>query len=306
MFYRRLWAGIGFALLAASTSSQAQLFRAYVASTGNDANPCSVTAPCRLLPRALTTVADGGEIWMLDSANYNTAPVAIAKSVTILAVPGAVGSVVANGGDAIDVNGAGVKVTLRNLVILPLAASASGVVLVAGDRLTLEGCLISGLTSGAGVSITANARLRVIDSVVRDNATGILVDGGATAEVARTKIAGNTSAGIQVNAPGGTTTAILSDTVLSQNLHGAYATSNGGNARIYATRVTASRNSSTGFFSEAVSGTTVVAVGGSMVVDNANGLVQSGAGAVIRTLGDNHVSRNTVDVTGVLTPLAPR
>ena len=38
---------------------------------------------------------------MLDSANYNTGPVNVTKSVTILAVPGALGSVVATGGDAI-------------------------------------------------------------------------------------------------------------------------------------------------------------------------------------------------------------
>jgi hypothetical protein len=47
------------------------------------------------MPAALAAVADGGQIWMLDSANYNTSPVVIAKSVSILAVPGAVGSLVA-------------------------------------------------------------------------------------------------------------------------------------------------------------------------------------------------------------------
>jgi hypothetical protein len=61
----------------------------------------------------MAPAADGGEIWMLDSANYNTGPVAITKSVTILAVPGALGSVLATGGNAIDIATAGVKVALR-------------------------------------------------------------------------------------------------------------------------------------------------------------------------------------------------
>jgi len=74
--------------------AHAQLFRAYLASDGNDGNPCTLYAPCRLLPAALNAVADGGEIWMLDSANYNTSTVVISKSVSILAVPGVVGSVV--------------------------------------------------------------------------------------------------------------------------------------------------------------------------------------------------------------------
>jgi hypothetical protein len=71
------------------------------------------------LPAALAAVADGGEVWMLDSANYNVAPVNISKSVTILAVPGAVGSVVATAGHAININTVGVKVVLRNLTIVP-------------------------------------------------------------------------------------------------------------------------------------------------------------------------------------------
>ena len=84
-----------------SATAQAQLFRAYLASVGNDANPCTLAAPCRLLPAALTAVASGGEIWMLDSANYNSGTVTIGKSASILAVPGAVGSIVAlNGGPA--------------------------------------------------------------------------------------------------------------------------------------------------------------------------------------------------------------
>jgi hypothetical protein len=74
------------------------LFRAYLASDGSDASPCTLGAPCRLLPAALAAVADGGEIWMLDSANYNAGQVDVTKSVAILAIPGALGSVVATGG----------------------------------------------------------------------------------------------------------------------------------------------------------------------------------------------------------------
>jgi len=82
-------------LLLLSPAAHAQIFRAYVASYGNDANPCTVNAPCRLVPAALNAVASGGEIWMLDSANFNTATVDINKSVSVLAIPGQVGSIVA-------------------------------------------------------------------------------------------------------------------------------------------------------------------------------------------------------------------
>src|SRR3982750_3555908 len=71
--------GVVLATLGAlSCASHAAIFRAYLSAHGNDSKPCTVSDPCRLLPAALNVVADGGEIWMVDSANFNTAPVSIA------------------------------------------------------------------------------------------------------------------------------------------------------------------------------------------------------------------------------------
>jgi hypothetical protein len=141
----------------ASFPAQAQVFRAYVASAGSDANPCSLQQPCRLLPAALTAVADGGEIWMLDSANYNTSQVNVTKSVTILAIPGAVGSVVATaGGDAININAAGAKVTLRNLAIVHLTSSNHGINFAQGTQLGVSDCEIANI-QGSGIYVSAPA-----------------------------------------------------------------------------------------------------------------------------------------------------
>src|SRR5258706_14278361 len=122
MKYRKMIRGatVFVATLVSCTAVQAAgLFRAYLASSGNDANPCTLTQPCRLLPAALTAVADGGEIWMLDSANYNAAQVNITKSVSILAIPGAVGSVVAtSGGHAVRLHAAEVRGILGNLGVV--------------------------------------------------------------------------------------------------------------------------------------------------------------------------------------------
>lgn len=59
------------AALFLSSGAHAQLFRAYLALNGSDANPCTLPQPCRLLPAALNAVASGGEIWLLDSAGNN-------------------------------------------------------------------------------------------------------------------------------------------------------------------------------------------------------------------------------------------
>src|SRR5687767_14591395 len=101
-------------------AAHSQAFRAYLSAAGSDANPCTLADPCRLLPRALEAVASGGEVWILDSANYNTAAVTVTKSVSILAVPGALGSLVTTFGPAIESHTPDVSLALRNLVFVPL------------------------------------------------------------------------------------------------------------------------------------------------------------------------------------------
>src|SRR4051794_14499929 len=111
------WNWLVMLVLCGPVAAQAQIFRAYLASSGNDANACTVAAPCRLLPAALAAVIDGGEIWMLDSANFNTGTVYITKSVSILAVPGQIGSIIAVGGQrALQIDTPDLHVGLRNLV----------------------------------------------------------------------------------------------------------------------------------------------------------------------------------------------
>ncbi len=208
-------------LLVAATA-HAQLFRAYLAPSplGNDANPCTLPAPCRLLPAALTAVASGGEIWMLDSANYNTAQVEITKSVTILAVPGAVGSVVSTtGGNALRVGVAGLKVALRNLVIVPLPGTGGvgGIAMPANSSLTIENCLIANLP-GAAVRAFGGGTLRITDSTLRDNlGGGIVISNGVRGTITRATVSGNGNTGIfvYVTVAGTDTVVDIADSTIS-------------------------------------------------------------------------------------------
>jgi hypothetical protein len=60
--------------------------------------------------------------------------------VTILAVPGQVGSIVATGSaNALTIDAAGVVVTLRNLVIIGLGTSVDGIEFKQGWALLVEG-----------------------------------------------------------------------------------------------------------------------------------------------------------------------
>jgi hypothetical protein len=293
-------------------SAQAQgLFRAYLASGGLDSNPCTVASPCRLLPAALAAVTDGGEIWMVDSANYNTATVSITKSVTILAVPGAVGSVVSISGAAIAASTPGTSVALRNLVIVPLpgGGGTGGIQVSGAAKLVVEGSVISGHTS-EGISVNSQTAVQITNCIIRNNGiNGVALFGGATAEISGSKFLNNTQAGVRVFANSLLlTSAVISDSVLSANANGldVEATVSGAIARASVTRSTLSDNVGNGVIVFAASGaTSVVTVGGNMITANGKAFALIGAGATIESPGNNTASQNTNASTGAITPLTP-
>src|SRR5215210_78546 len=62
--------------------AQAQATRTWVSGVGDDANPCSRTAPCKTYAGAISKTAAGGEISTLDPGGFG-APTTITKSITI-------------------------------------------------------------------------------------------------------------------------------------------------------------------------------------------------------------------------------
>jgi hypothetical protein len=287
------------AALLLPAAAQAQLFRAYLAPTGLDTNPCTLAAPCRLLPAALAAVASGGEIWMLDSANYNSGTVNITKSVTILAVPTALGSVVASGGSAISIATAGVKVALRNLVIVPVpgAGGIHGVFMSAGTSLTVENCVIANLPQ-VGILVDALAILRVADTTIRDNGSyGIALLNGARGTVTRSAVSGNASHGIYVTGTTSATltTADIADTTVDGNAIGIYAWSQNASATVEVS-VHDSRavgNAVYGAAAQSAFGAAAkLSASNNMISNNGNGIAASSTGSKV-WLSGNTVTDNT-------------
>lgn len=166
-----LFASIAAAATVAAPHATAANFRSYLSLSGSDANPCTLPAPCRLLPAAIAATNDGGEVWMLNSANYNTGPVTITQGIKILAIPGEVGSIVGNGGDGLIINAPGKDVTLRNLVILNLAGGMNGVNIVDAGAVHIEKTTIHDFSSTAGACVLlatmASVRVYIDDSFMR-------------------------------------------------------------------------------------------------------------------------------------------
>jgi len=68
-------------LLASAATARAQATRTWVSGVGDDANPCSRTAPCKTFAGAISKTAAGGEINVLDPGGFGG--VTITKSITI-------------------------------------------------------------------------------------------------------------------------------------------------------------------------------------------------------------------------------
>src|SRR5881275_242893 len=86
-------------LVAASASAQAT--RTWVSGVGDDANPCSRTAPCKTFAGAISKTATGGIIDALDPGGFGA--VTITKSIEIDGA-GTLASILASGTVGVNVN----------------------------------------------------------------------------------------------------------------------------------------------------------------------------------------------------------
>jgi hypothetical protein len=302
------------ATLLFASGAHAQAFRAYIASGGNDANPCTLQAPCRLMPAALAAVANGGEIWMLDSANYNTGTVTITKSVSILAVPGAVGSLLAIADTpAISIPAAGLRVGLRNLVITNLTgnfgANSHGVRMDGASSVTIESSLLANLP-GDGVRVIGGGTLKIVNSTLRDNGSrAVRLINGPTATIANTQMIGNGGGVLAGGNEAASTTVTIVDSLISGGFRGV---SLGGDpvAGIHI-RATIARSTIEGtdigllIQSTDPGSSSEADVGGSVIVNNLQAWGISDTGARILSLGNNLVSGNADPSQGTLTSLLP-
>src|SRR5271170_5602077 len=140
-----LLALVGMLLLVQPASAQAS--RTWVSGVGDDANPCSRTAPCKTFAGAISKTSAGGEIDALDPGGFGA--VTITKAITLDGGGGQVASILVSGTNAINVNaGASDVVILRNLRINGILNSGSpgltGVAVNSAGKVVIEKCDIFG------------------------------------------------------------------------------------------------------------------------------------------------------------------
>jgi hypothetical protein len=276
-------------VFAFASIAEAQATRTWVSGVGDDANPCSRTAPCKTFAGAISKTAVNGEINCLDPAGYGA--VTITKSITI-DCEDTQGSILASLTNGVIINVTSATdtkkaVKLRGLSINGAGNGINGVRILAANSVHMDEVVVDGFTQhGVSVeTVTANFKLTVDSCNFRSNAgNGIntfIIAGNAVVSVSNSVFASNATG---VNLSSGTK-ASVSDSAIHGNTTGLLA--------FQATLGIADCNISNNTTGISASTGGVVRVMGSMVTGNGTGL--NVAGGTITSFQSNILSGNTVD-----------
>jgi hypothetical protein len=258
-----LWAGL----------AGAQASRTWVSGVGDDANPCSRTAPCKTFAGAISKTAPGGEIDALDPAGYGA--VTITKAITIDGGGGQVASVLVSGtnGIVVSANASTDVVILRNLRINGIGTGLNGIQFLSGKALGVENCVVFGFTQN-GINIASSGgRVWITNSDVNNNAG----HGVSVVSTAATSVS-------------------IDHSRLELNNFGVLA---GSNSKVTVTNSSSSLNAF-GFVAQPAAGTGELDIQNSTASLNTNAGVFSGGGAGIATTRIANVSIFGNTVTGIV------
>jgi len=265
----------------AAAPAHAQATRTWVSGVGDDANPCSRTAPCKTFAGAISKTATGGEINVLDPGGFGG--VTITKSITISS-EGFEAGVLVSGTNAIIINATTTSnVVLRGLDIEGLGTGLDGIKVLGGlGSLHVEKCTINNFrgTNGSGIeiatSLAGTTHVFIKDTIVRNNGQG-------------------TGGGIFLNpGAGATVKASLDNVRMEFNIFGLKAQGTGTTVT-EVTHSIANGNSAAGF--SAINAAAALNIENSMAANNATGIVCSNA--TVRVGGSSIFGNTTaVSVTG--------
>jgi hypothetical protein len=279
--------------IAGEASAAAQ--RTFVASTGNDANPCSLASPCRGFAAAMAQTLGGGEVIVLDSAGYGA--VTISQSVSIIAPPGVYAGISVISGTGITVNAAGAKVTLRGLTINALGGT-TGVSVAAVGTLYIDRLTISGFSTGLSANVSAASTINILQSAFRDNGTGATFSSSAgtlAVSIEGSVLERNTANGASFT--NNTAGAIVGSLIAGGGV-GVNANAASGTSKVEIRDSNINDNTSAGVNAGPAAGTNTVSVVSSVVSGNSVGLQVAGGTNEVYS-SDSTITRNA---TGLSAP----
>lgn len=245
----------------AAAPAHAQATRTWVSGVGDDANPCSRTAPCKTFAGAISKTAAGGEINCLDPGGFGA--LTITKAIAIICQVGTAGVLVSGTNGITVAAGTSDKVYLQGLDFEGLGSGLNGIQFTSGLSLYIKDCIVRGFTN-FGINIAnnnVNAFVVVDNTVIADN--GTLSSGG----------------GIQVDPSGFSANVLVTRTQIAHNKAGIRAQDN---SKVTVTNSSVSGNTATGFNAVSTSSPVEINVTDSVATNNGIGVSTNGAGATIR------------------------
>lgn len=278
--------------------ASAQATRTWVSGVGDDANPCSRTAPCKTFAGAISKTAAGGVINVLDPGGYGG--VTITKAITIEAVGDVAGVLVAGTNGVIVNAGANDTVVLRNLSFHGVGTGLNAINFIAGKSLIVDGCVIELFTqdgisfkpAAAASLVVRNTLIRGVGTASAGNGAAIQVAPGATG-LANISIQGLTASdsvnGLRLS---GAVSGVVRDSMLSDNLSNGVFAFGPGAVEVSLERISA--QGSTGYGILAQGSKIVIRLTDSTITRNDDGVL-AWIGAKLLSAGNNRISGNLVD-----------
>jgi hypothetical protein len=260
-------------MFASVSIAQAQASRTWVSGVGDDANPCSRTAPCKTFAGAISKTANCGEIDALDPGGYGA--VTITKSITI--------------------DGTGTFASILASLVTGITINATST-----DVITIRGVSINGFCNGLrAMNILQAKTVNIEDCVMfRFAGPGILVNESSdlALNIRNTVIRDNTGAGLDMTTSSGSVKFSISNCSFNGNSHGVHAKSR---TQGTADNSVFANNTTNGIFTDAVTAGTVaiVRVWNSQMSNNGGSGVRAGnagnAGTAVVQIGQSQLNNNT-------------
>jgi hypothetical protein len=252
-----VFAAFALCFCAMTSQASAQATRTWVSGVGDDANPCSRTAPCKTWPGAISKTADCGEIDALDPGGFGT--VTITKGIKLDGGGGEAGqvaSILAAGVPGITINNTSANClfdVIRNLDINGIQSGTVGINVVAGKNVSLEHVDIENFTqqcinfqpansmnlimystnlencAGGGIKSSTTSgtnRLNIEKSTIQRSGLGVQATSNSDVNIHNSMVSNNAGGGVEAN---GATSLISIDlsTVSNNQVFGVHATASG-------------------------------------------------------------------------------
>jgi len=294
--------GLMAALLLMAGQAFAQASRTWVSGVGDDANPCSRTAPCKTFAGAISKTAAGGEIDALDPAGYGA--LTITKSITIDGGGGQVASVLVAGTNGLVVAaGPSDVVRIRNVRINGISGSGNGGIngirFISGGTLEIDHVAIFDFTNfGIDSELGGNGTLLISDTLIENaGAGGVFITNSVGTTFATLNRVTMIGGGKGLRVEDGTVAIVSNSTATSNTGNGFIANGNTRAVNLSLENSVAFNNGAGGVFSGSLA---TVHISRCNIAKNGTGLVVSGG--TIVSGGNNVVHDNGTNGAPTSTP----